>query len=76
MYGSDTILWKEKWRSRIRAVEVDNPKGLLGVRRVDRAPIAWIRELCGVKEGLDERIDEGALRWFGHVEGMERDRIA
>ena len=25
---------------------------------------------------LDERIDEGILRWFGHVERMESDRIA
>ena len=36
-------------------------------------PLARIRELCGVKKGLDERIDEGALQRFGHV---ERDRIA
>ena len=28
-----------------------------------------------MKKGLDERIDEGMLRWFGHVERMERDRI-
>ena len=27
------------------------------------------------EEGLDERIDEGVLRWFGHLEKMERDRI-
>ena len=26
--------------------------------------------------GLDERIDEGVLRRFGHVERMERDSIA
>ena len=32
---------------------------MLGIRRMDRVPNAWIRELCGVKEGLDERIDEG-----------------
>ena len=25
--------------------------------------------------GLDERIDEDVLRWNGHVERMERDRI-
>ena len=31
-----------------------------------------MRELCGVKKGQDERIDEGVLRWFGHVERMER----
>ena len=27
------------------------------------------------EEGLDEKIDEGVLRWFSHVERMERDRI-
>ena len=29
-----------------------------------------------MRKGLDERTDEGILRWFGHVERMERDRIA
>ena len=29
-----------------------------------------------MKKGLDERIDEGVSLWFGHVERMERDRIA
>ena len=43
---------------------------------MDRIPNARIRELCGVRKGLDERIDESILRWFGHVERMERDRIA
>ena len=28
-----------------------------------------------MKKGLDERIDDSVLRWFGHVERMERDRI-
>ena len=32
-----------------------------------------MRELCRVKKGLYERIDEGMLRWFGHV---ERNMIA
>ena len=27
------------------------------------------------EEGLDERIDEGVLWWFGLVRRMERDRI-
>ena len=29
-----------------------------------------------MKKGLDERIDEGVLRWFGHVEKMVRVRIS
>ena len=29
-----------------------------------------------MKKGLDERIDEGVLRWFGHVQRMEKGRIA
>ena len=43
---------------------------------MDRVPNAQIRELCGVKKGLDERIGEDVLRGFGHLERMERDRIA
>ena len=55
---------------------MDNLRGLLGIRRMDRALNAWIRELCGVKKGLDERIDGAVLQWFGHVERMEMGMIA
>ena len=44
MYGSETILWKEKERSRIRAVQMDNLRGLPSIRRMDRVPNAWIRK--------------------------------
>ena len=27
-------------------------------------------------KGEDEKIDEGVLLWLGHVERMEKDRIA
>ena len=29
-----------------------------------------------MKKEVDERIDEGVLRWFGHVERMKNIRIA
>ena len=67
---------EEKERSRIRTVQMDNHRGLLGIKRMDRVPNSRIRELCGAKKGLEERIDEFMLRWFGHVERMERDMIA
>ena len=36
MYGSETMIWKEKERSIIRAVQMDKLKGLLGIRRMDK----------------------------------------
>ena len=44
VYGSETMIWKE--RSRIRAVQMDNLIGLLGIRRMNKVPNAHIRELC------------------------------
>ena len=67
---------KEKESFRIRGVQMDNLIGLLSIRRMGRVPNARIREVCGVTKGVDERIDEDVLRWFGLVERMERDRIA
>ena len=76
MYGIETVLWKEKGKSTIRPVQVDNLIGVLCIRRMDRVLNAQIRELWGMKKDLHERIDEGVLRWFSHVERMERGRIA
>ena len=53
MYSSETMLWKEEI-SRIRAVQVDNLRGLLGIRRMDKVPNARIRELCGVTKGVGD----------------------
>ena len=70
------MLWKEKERSRIRAVHIDNLKGFLGIRRMYRVPNARIRDLFGVTKGVDERIDEGVLWWLGREERIENDRTA
>ena len=47
MYGSKAMIWKKKEWSRIRVVQMENLRGLLGIRRMDRVPKARIRELCG-----------------------------
>ena len=49
MYGSETILRKEEERSRMRAGQMDNLKGMLGIRRIARVPNTRIKELYGVK---------------------------
>ena len=42
---------------------------------MDRVPNARLKQLCRVRKCLDEKLGEGALWWFCHVERMERDRI-
>ena len=56
------MIWKEKVRSRIRAVQMDNLRDLLGIRKMDKFTNARIRRLCGVTKGVDEKIDEGVIR--------------
>ena len=51
---------------------MDNLRGLLGIRRMDRVPNAQIRKLCGVLRGVNEKFDEGVLQWFGHVERIAK----
>ena len=60
LYGSETMINIEKERC------------LLGIRRMDRVPNAWIRELCGVAQGVQESV----FRWFGHIERIKNDMIA
>ena len=33
-YGSETMIWRKKERSRIRGVQMDNLKGLLGIKKL------------------------------------------
>ena len=38
MHASETILWREKERSIIRVVQMDNFRSLLGIRRMEWVP--------------------------------------
>ena len=64
-YGSETTIWREKEGSGIGPVQVDSLRSLLDVRRGDGVPNARMKQLCGVTKGVEEKIDEGVLRWFG-----------
>ena len=62
MYGSEAMIWKEKERSRIRAIQMHSN--------------AWIRELRGVTKGWTKGLMKGVFQRFRHVERMENDKIA
>ena len=63
MYGGETMIWKEKERPRIRAVQMDILRGLLGIRKMDKVPNARIRELSGVTKGLMKVFSVGSAMW-------------
>ena len=57
-YGSEAMIWREKERSRISAVQTNNLRGLLCIRRMDNVPNAQIRQFCrDTKIVYDEKID-------------------
>ena len=62
-YGSETMIWREKDRSKIRAVQMDNLRGLLGIRRTDKVPNAPIKELGGMAKGLRKVFSDGSVMW-------------
>ena len=65
------MLWKE--RSRIRAIQMDNLRGLRGVRRKDRILNAWIRELCGLRNLFSSN---SVVMWRGwRIIGLLRESM-
>ena len=56
--GSETMVCREKERSITRTVNMDNLRGLMGLKRMDRGPNVRKSELCGVTKGVGEKIDE------------------
>ena len=50
------MIWRNNEKSGIRAVQMDNLRGLLGIRRMDKVLDARIRQPCGVTKGVDENL--------------------
>ena len=40
---------------------MDNLRGLLGIRRMDKVPNARIKQLCGVTKGMNGKIGESVF---------------
>ena len=51
LYGNETMIWREKDRSRIRAVQIDNLRSLIEYRMYK------LEIYEEVAKGMDKRID-------------------
>jgi len=75
MYGSEAWTWNKCHKSRLNAVGMDYLRGVCNVTRMDRVRNTVIREECAVKMSVIDQVENGLLRWFGHMERMSNERL-
>lgn len=65
-YGSESWVANKRIKSKIQASEMKYLRRVLGVTRLDRIRNEEIRERLKVVP-MQKKIEEGQLRWFGHI---------
>jgi len=75
LYGSEVWCMSASERKKLEVFEMKCLRRICGVNRMDRVRNEEIKRRCGVKRGVLERADERLLKWFGHMERMEGDRL-
>ena len=75
LYGSETWGLKVNERNRLNVFEMRCLRSMCGVSRLDRLRNEEIRRRMGVTKEMAERVDESVLRWFGHMERMDEERL-
>merc|ERR1712148_100523 len=75
LYGSETWTLNLTERRRLEASEMAGLRAMLGVRRLDRVSNMRVRERCGKEKSVLRKVEDGMLRWFGHLVRMEDGRL-
>ena len=75
MYGSESWGMKVTERQKLNVFEMKCLRSMIGVSRLDRVRNEVVRARTGVRRELAARVDVNVLRWFGHVERMDNERL-
>ena len=75
MYGSEAWTVNESELSKVHTVEMDYLRSMIGKKRSDRVRNDFVREECGANESVKVKIKRSMLRWFGHIERMNDERL-
>ena len=62
-------------RQTINVFEMKCLRSMTGVSQLDRVRNEVMRARTGVRRELAARVDMNVLRWFGHVERMDNERL-
>ena len=74
-YGSELWGMKVNERQKLNVFEMKCLRSMAGVTRFDRLRNEEVRGRTGVRKELADRVDMNVLRWFGHVERMDNERL-
>ena len=75
MYGSESWGMKVTERQKLNVFEMKCLRSMTGVSQLDRVRNEVVRTRTGVRRELAARVDMNVLRWFGHVERMDNERL-
>ena len=75
MYDSESWGMKVTERQKLNVFEMKCLRSMTGVSRLDRVRNEVVRARTGVRRELAARVDMNVLRWFGHVERMDNERL-
>ena len=75
LYGCEVWTLKLSERKRMEEVEMNCLRTIRSLRKIDRVPNVEIRRGYRKFVSVSQRIGEGVLRWFGHVERMRDERM-
>ena len=75
LYGAETWGMKAEDRRRLDVLEMKCLRSMCGVSLWHRLRNEEIRRRVGVQRELSSRADMAVLRWFGHMERMEDERM-
>ena len=73
LYACETWVTNVHERKKVEAVEMSCLRSICRVRRIDRDQNVEVRRRCGKNVGFGERMDQGVLRCFQHIERMEEE---
>ena len=73
--GSESWGMKVTERQKLNVFEMKCLRSMTGVSRLDRVRNEVVRARTGVRRELAARVDVNVLRWFGHVERMDNERL-
>ena len=73
--GSESWCVKVTERQKLNLLEMKCLRSMTGVSQLDRVRNEVVRARTGVRRELAARIDTNVLRWFGHLEWMDKERL-